>query len=76
MRLASQKYDASKSYDDPYVHLTNYSLNRNCKDFDSAKHKLRLRDVLKGELVPAIPNVNQRKIVGAQAFEHRFPGQS
>ena len=56
VRLASQKYDASKSYDDPYVHLTNYSLNRNCKDFDSAKHKLRLRDVLKGELVSTSSN--------------------
>jgi hypothetical protein len=32
------------------VHLTNYSLNKNSKDFDSSKHKLRLKDVLKGEL--------------------------
>jgi hypothetical protein len=30
--------------------LTNYSLNKNNKDFDSSKHKLRLKDVLKGEL--------------------------
>lgn len=56
VRLASQKYDPSKSFDDPYVHLTNYSLNRNCKDFDSAKHKLRLRDVLQGELVSSSGN--------------------
>lgn len=56
VRLASQKYDPSKSFDDPYVHLTNYSLNRNCKDFDSSKHKLRLRDVLKGELVSTSSN--------------------
>ena len=56
VRLASQKYDPSKSFDDPYVHLTNYSLNKNCKDFDSAKHKLRLRDVLQGELVSTSAN--------------------
>jgi hypothetical protein len=46
VRLASEKYDYSKSYDDPYVHLTNYSLNKNNKEFDSQKHKLRLKDVL------------------------------
>jgi len=56
VRLASQKYDPSKSYDDPYVHLTNYSLNKNSKDFDSSKHKLRLKDVLVGELVSQSSN--------------------
>ena len=56
VRLASQKYDHTKSYDDPYVHLTNYSLNKNSKDFDSEKHKLRLKDVLKGDMVSTSPN--------------------
>jgi hypothetical protein len=51
VRLASEKYDYSKGYDDPYVHLTNYSLNKNNTEFDSEKHKLRLKDVLRGELV-------------------------
>ena len=51
VRLASQKYDPNKNFDDAYVHLTNYSLNKNNKEFDSEKHKLRLKDVLKGELV-------------------------
>lgn len=32
------------------MHLTNYSLNKNSSAFDSQKHKLRLSDVLKGEL--------------------------
>jgi len=51
VRLATEKYDESKAFDDPYVHLTNYSLNKNNKNFDPEKHKLRLKDVLKGELV-------------------------
>ena len=50
VRLATQKYDPNHNFDDPFVHLTNYSLNKNSKDFDSSKHKLRLKDVLKGEL--------------------------
>ena len=33
------------------MHLTNYSLNKNSSTFDSGKHKLRLKDVLRGELV-------------------------
>jgi len=56
VRLASEKYDGNKNFDDPYVHLTNYSLNKNNKDFDSSKHKLRLKDVLKGELVSTSSN--------------------
>lgn len=28
VRLASEKYDRSKNYEDHYVHLTNYSLNK------------------------------------------------
>ncbi len=51
VRLASQKYDKNKDIDDAFVHLTNYSLNKNNKDFDSDLHKLRVKDVLKGELV-------------------------
>jgi len=51
VRLATEKYDANRAYDDPYVHLTNYSLNKNNTAFDSKKHKLRLKDVLKGEMV-------------------------
>lgn len=51
VRLASQKYDKNKDTDDAFVHLTNYSLNKNNKDFDSELHKLKLKDVLKGELI-------------------------
>ena len=50
VRLASQQYQAGASFDDPFVHLTNYSLNKNSTTFDSSKHKLRLLDVLKGTL--------------------------
>lgn len=50
VRLASQQYDPGAAFDDPYVHLTNYSLNKNSSAFDSQKHKLRLSDVLSGEL--------------------------
>ena len=50
VRLASEKYDASQGYDDPFIHLTNYSLNKNNEQFDSNVHKLRLKDVLRGEL--------------------------
>ena len=52
MRLASEKYDKNKgNFDDHYVHLTNYSLNKDNTAFDEGKHKLRLKEVLKGELV-------------------------
>ena len=51
VRLASERYDENKSFDDPFVHLTNYSLNKNSAAFDSVKHKLRLKDVLRGEMV-------------------------
>ena len=53
VRLASQRYETNveKGFDDPYVHLTNYSLNKDSKSFDPSQHKLRLMDVLKGELV-------------------------
>ena len=50
VRLASEKYDHTKSFDDPFIHLTNYSLNKNNNNFDDKKHKLRVKDVLKGEL--------------------------
>lgn len=53
VRLATEKYDHTKSFDDPYIHLTNYSLNKNNKEFDSKKHKLRLKNILQGELVSA-----------------------
>ena len=50
VRLASEQYSANANFDDPYIHLTNYSLNKNSSSFDQGKHKLRLSDVLKGEL--------------------------
>jgi len=49
--LATEKYDANKGFDDPYVHLTNYSINKNNAEFDGSKHKLRLKDVLRGEMI-------------------------
>lgn len=51
VRLATQKYDFKQNLEDTFVHLTNYSLNKINKNFDSSKHKLSLRDVLKGEMV-------------------------
>jgi hypothetical protein len=48
VRLASQPYDITKDYSDVYTHLTNYSLNKNSKNFDEGSHKLRLSDCLKG----------------------------
>jgi len=50
VRLASEKYDPSKNFADSYIHLTNYSLNKNNKDYDGDKHKLKLSDVLTGIL--------------------------
>ena len=55
VRLASEPYDATKDIDDPFVHLTNYSINKNSKEFDGKKHKLSLKDVLKGELSSVSP---------------------
>ena len=51
VRLATQKYDFKQDFGDAFVHLTNYSLNKINKNFDSSKHKLSLKDVLKGEMV-------------------------
>lgn len=48
VRLASEKYDPSKNFNDPYTHLTNYSLNKKNDNFDNDAHKLRLNDCLKG----------------------------
>ena len=48
VRLASEKYDLSKAESDAYTHLTNYSLNKNNKNFDNVSHKLELSDCLKG----------------------------
>lgn len=48
VRLASEKYDASKNFNDPYTHLTNYSLNKKNEHFDNDAHKLALNDCLKG----------------------------
>jgi len=36
--------------------LTNYSLNKDNKDFDEKKHKLRVKDILKGELTSVSSN--------------------
>ena len=51
VRLATEKYDPTKSFDDPFVHLTNYSINKNNVEFDGSKHKLRFKDVLRGEMI-------------------------
>lgn len=66
VRLASERYDHTKDYwaelarpgasFGHFVHLTNYSLNKNNKDFESSKHKLSLKDVLKGELTSTSSN--------------------
>ena len=57
VRLASKQYDYNKNFDNPFVHLTNYSLNKNNKDdFDKLKHKLRVQDVLKGTLSSKSPS--------------------
>ena len=48
VRLASEKYDATKNFHDPYTHLTNYSLNKKNENFSDDAHKLRLNDCLKG----------------------------
>ena len=66
VRLASCQYNATteKGYDDPYVHLTNYSLNKDSKTFDPTKHKLRLKDVLKGELTSVSKGKTYRQRAG------------
>ena len=49
VRLASEKYDpSSKTVNDPYTHLTNYSLNKKNKAYDGDSHKLKLTDCLRG----------------------------
>lgn len=48
VRLASEKYDATKNFHDPYTHLTNYSLNKKNRNFNDDAHKLSLNDCLKG----------------------------
>ena len=48
VRLASEKYDPNKNLHDSYIHLTNYSLNKNNKGYDGDAHKLKLSDVLTG----------------------------
>ena len=61
VRLASDKYNPEADFDDPFVHLTNYSLNKNSKTFDSKKHKLRLKDVLRGEMTSTYNGKTYRK---------------
>ena len=56
VRLASEKYDPSKGIEDHFVHLTNYSLNKDNSNFDESQHKLRLKDVLKGEMINTSTN--------------------
>lgn len=34
VRLASEKYNSTKNIGDPFIHLTNYSLNKNNTNFD------------------------------------------
>lgn len=40
----------TKDITDTYTHLTNYSLNKQNKNFDDNSHKLKLSDCLKGIL--------------------------
>lgn len=61
VRLATEKYDPTKSFDDPFVHLTNYSINKNNVEFDGSKHKLRLKDVLRGEMISQSEGKTYRK---------------
>lgn len=56
VRLATEKYNANTDFDDHFVHLTNYSLNKDNKAFDDTKHKLRVKDVLKGEMTSTSQN--------------------
>ena len=35
VRLASEKYNNSGNFSDPYIHLTNYSLNKKNDAFDN-----------------------------------------
>jgi len=48
VRLASEKYDTTKNVNDPYIHLTNYSLNKKSEKYDGEQHKLKLSDCLTG----------------------------
>lgn len=48
VRLASEKYDPNANFNDPYTHLTNYSLNKKNEHFDNDAHKLQLNECLKG----------------------------
>ena len=50
VRLATEKYDPNTSLNDHYTHLTNYSINKDNKEFDENQHKFRLKDILRGEL--------------------------
>jgi hypothetical protein len=50
VRLASEKYEANKNPSDVFVHLTNYSLNKNNGNFDDVAHKLKLSQCLKGTM--------------------------
>jgi hypothetical protein len=55
VRLASEKYQGSKNTNDVYTHLTNYSLNKKNNNFSDDDHKLKLSDVLKGQMTqPAV----------------------
>lgn len=44
VRLASEKYTVAKGNNkaESYVHLTNYSLNKNNENYDNTQHKLKL----------------------------------
>lgn len=49
VRLATEKYTKS-NLQDVFVHLTNYSLNKKNGKFDHDKHKLKVSDVLCGQM--------------------------
>jgi hypothetical protein len=52
VRLASEKYTVAKtvSKQESYVHLTNYSLNKNNANYNNTAHKLKLSEILQGSI--------------------------
>jgi tubulin polyglutamylase TTLL4 len=48
VRLASEKYTGNKNINDAFIHLTNYSLNKQNSNFNDDKHKLKVSECLKG----------------------------
>lgn len=49
VRLASEKY-TQKNMHDHFIHLTNYSLNKQNENFNEQVHKLKVSDCLRGQM--------------------------